>query len=178
MAPNKKDKGIDSSQKSQDEATKRPRTLLQRLSSGFSSFTANMPLRKGRPNSKAKSRPETAPTDHRRYDKSRRRKGQADTQQATIPHITIPRLSDSDSGCPYDSSSYHSFPDIKPKGCMCCCLRPPSRATSSRPCSDCRSRTPLSHLASTFSRPHRQRGRSSASPSNLGRLVESSASPE
>jgi hypothetical protein len=178
MAPNKKDKTIDPTQRLQEQAPNRHRTLMQRLSSSFSSFTTNMPIRKARPNSKANSRPETAPADHTRHDKIRRRTGQPNHQHSLSPHIDIPKLSDSDCDCPYDPSSHHSFPDIESKGCICCGVRPPSRANSSRSCSHCRSRTRLSHLASSFTRPHRQRGSSSAVPSNFGRLLESSALSE
>jgi hypothetical protein len=172
MATSKKDNGTEPTPGTQGESSQRPQTLMQRLSLGFPSFKIN---RGAGSNSK---RPETAPADPKlTCDKSRRRGGLSDRQQLIIPRLEIPKLSDSDSDCPYDPSSYHSIPSIEQGGCTCCGLRPPSRA-SSRSCSHCRSRTPLSHLASNF---RCRRGRTRKSPAtegSLARLLESSESPE
>jgi hypothetical protein len=176
MAPNK-DNYTDPTQRPHEEGPERPRTLMKRISLGFSSFRANTPLRKARPDSKTKSRPKTAPADRLTYDKLHRPLGLPDSQQISIPRIAIPKLSESDSDCPYDPSSYHSFSSTKQNKCACCGLRPASRATSNRPCSHCRSRTPFSHLASTLKWPRGQHGKSPVQ-SSLAQLIESSASSE
>jgi hypothetical protein len=173
MALSKKNKGTDASSSTQRESSSRPQTLLQRLSSGFTSFKLNKGVES------TSKRPETAPIEPRlMHDKARRRRGPTDNL-IVIPRLEIPKLSESTSDCPYDPSSYHSFPGIEQGGYTCCGLKSPSKATcvipsSSRPCSDCRSRTPLSHVSSRLTWRRDRSGESPAVETSLARLLGSS----
>jgi hypothetical protein len=177
MALGKKNKSTDASSSTQGEAFRRPQTLLQRLSSGFTSFKIN------RGAESISKRPETAPTEPRlTREITSRRRGPPD-DLIFIPRLEIPKLSESDSVCPHDSRAYHSFLSIEQGGCNCCGLRSPSRATfsisaSSRPCGNCRSRTPLSSLSSRLRCRRGRRGKSPAVESSLARPIERPESQE
>jgi hypothetical protein len=175
MPLGKKNKSTGASSSTQGEASQRPQTLLQRLSSGFTSFTINRGAKS------ISKRPETAPTEARlTREKIRRKRGPSDNL-IVIPRLDMPKLSDSGRDCPYHPSSYHSFTGIEQGGCTCCGLRSSSKATcstpaSSRPCSNCRSRTPLSHLSSRLRCRRSRSGKSPAVESSLARLIECSES--
>lgn len=156
----------------------RPRTLLQRVSSGF---LAMMPkLRKGRSKPNLNDRPNTAPDPPRRltFENMRDRLRLPSRPQLGIPQIDIPQLSQADGDCPYDASTYFSFPSIETPTCNICGLRSIPKTASNIPCIECRSRSPFSHIASAFRRTGGQSRSNSAVQTSTTQLIDSASSSE
>ncbi|KAF1921465.1 hypothetical protein BDU57DRAFT_510281 [Ampelomyces quisqualis] len=166
----------------QDSAPQRPRTLLQRVSSSFISILPRIPSRRGSSSANRDDRPGTAPGhDHiPTLESMRSRMRLHNTQQTPVPHVEIPKLSHSERNCPYEPNLYHSFPSIEQKGGDLCGLRPlkPRHSTSDRPCSHCRTKSPLFHIVSSFKRSHSQDRSITAVESSLAPPIKSSNSSE
>ncbi|KAF2024075.1 hypothetical protein EK21DRAFT_79489 [Setomelanomma holmii] len=159
-----------------NSGTQRPKPLRQRLSSGFSAMVPK--LRKAPLDPEPSERSNTAPDPPRRptFDSIRQRLNPSRVQLA-IPQINIPKLSDGED-CPYDETRYFSFPSIETPRCNICGLRPRSRPATSKPCAQCRSKSPLSHIASAFRRAQAQsRGRPPVEPSDA-QVIESTSSSD
>jgi hypothetical protein len=128
----------------QSPTPQRPETLRRRISSGFNSLLSNLPLRRSTPQQNPDPCPQTVPNPDRILITGVGRA--SDSQQAPIPQIRIPLISDPEEPCPYDTTNYQSFPSVERSRCDFCGMRPPSKAKSSEPCNDCRSKSPFSHL--------------------------------
>ncbi|KAF1847033.1 uncharacterized protein K460DRAFT_413841 [Cucurbitaria berberidis CBS 394.84] len=169
----------------QSPTSQRPQSFSQRLSSGFSSMITNLPRRKSTPKHDPTQRSTTAPNPFRPGTQGRAigSSGLLGSQHKLIPGIDIPTLADADSPCPYDPSSYHSFPSIEQSRYDFCGLKPPLRPTSGippscRPCSKCRSKSPFAHIA-CGRKPSRNENRTNpAIWSSPAQLREASLSPE
>lgn len=142
-------------------------------------------LRKGTSKINLNARPKTAPAPDRvlAHADIRTRIGLTDSPRMQIPQIRIPKLSEAAESCPYNPTTYHSFPSIEKKQCEFCGLRPPSRATfnipaSNKPCNHCRSKSPFSHLASTFKRPRNPGSSNLATESSIAQLIASPPSSD
>lgn len=178
MAP-VKDKRGPADSAPEDPGPQRPKTLFKCLSSGLSTILPNISSRRRSLTTRSSDRPKTAPPpSHKHKHRSNRTQRHLPNEEfMVIPQINIPRLSDADSICPYDASTYHSFPIIEDERCSFCGMRPlrrrtPASSASNRPCDHCRSHSPFSHLASPFRRPKRRESSSRATLSDLPTLDE------
>ncbi|KAF1834684.1 hypothetical protein BDW02DRAFT_579370 [Decorospora gaudefroyi] len=142
------------SQAPQSPVPQRPRPVIQRLSSGFNSFLSNLPLRRTTSKERNVQRSRTAP-DPGRVNVRRagiEASGTPESQQTPLPEIRIPLLSEPEQPCPYDPSQYYSFTSIERSPCDLCGFRSPSKSGSSKPCANCRSKSPFSHIKLGFRR--------------------------
>ncbi|KAH7083739.1 hypothetical protein FB567DRAFT_447230 [Paraphoma chrysanthemicola] len=156
----------------------RPKTLFQRVSSGFSAIMPK--LRRDHSKADVSGRPETAPGVPCRptFGSFRHRVHPPSHPHPDVPRISIPRLSDADPVCPYDSSVYFSFPSIETPRCSFCGLRTISRPAPSEPCPECKSRSPFSHLASAFGRAGAWRTSNSVEETHISEFTSSESSLE
>jgi hypothetical protein len=161
----------------------RPKTLLQRISSGFSSMLPTITLRKGRTKTSL-SRPTTAPVHGRRFGHTslRNRFSLPGSRQFSVPQFDIPKLSEPEE-CSYDAHTCYSFPSIELTQCDCCCSKPHSQAisrsqASNLPCRLCRANSPFSHLTTGFRRPHDQTRSTSAIESSIAQMMADLSSTE
>jgi hypothetical protein len=146
----------------------------------------NIPLPKGILKTRPDNRPKTAPALDQRltYDTICRSIRLPANHRQLTPRKKIPKLSEADKKCPYDPCTYHSFLSIEECGCdICCGIRSFAGSTldmpaSSEPCKYCRSRSPFSHIASSFERSRGQSRSSSAARKRLAQLFESSSSSD
>lgn len=178
MAP-VKDKRGPADSAPEDPGPQRPKTLFKRLSSGLSTILPNISSRRRSLTTRSSDRPMTAPSpSHKHKHRSNRTQRHLPNEEfMVIPQINIPRLSDADSICSYDASTYHSFPSIEDERCSFCGMRSLPRKisaslASNRPCDHYRSHSPFSHLGSPFRHPKRQESSSRATSSDLPVLDE------
>ncbi|KAH7067499.1 hypothetical protein BKA63DRAFT_495319 [Paraphoma chrysanthemicola] len=156
----------------------RPKTLFQRVSSGFSTIMPK--IRREHSKVDVSGRPQTAPDVPRKpiFESLRHRLHPPSRPHPHVPRINIPQLSDADSVCPYDSSVYFSFPSIETPRSNVCGPRTISRPTTSEPCTECRSRSPFSHLASAYRRAGACRRSNSAVETRISEITSNESSPE
>ncbi|KAH5696957.1 hypothetical protein HBI44_105080 [Parastagonospora nodorum] len=158
---------------------KRPKNLLRRLSSGFSSILPTITWRKGK-SKKHHKRSTTAPVLGRgfTYSVPRDNSRLPVSQQIPAPQVDIPQLSEPEYRS-YNPDTNHSFPSIEQRRCDFCGSCPPSSAISAfsaadTPCIHCQTRSPFSYLAT----PQGQTRSASANPNTLVQLIANSPAPE
>jgi hypothetical protein len=132
-------------------ASERPRTLKRRISSSFNTFLAALPIRRSSPHISSNLRSNTALGEGVVIRRVVAGANPQAIQHSPVIRLQVPSLSEPSQPCPYDASKYHSFPSLKRARCTFCGMRP-AKSPSSEPCSECRSKSALSHIKSAFRR--------------------------
>jgi hypothetical protein len=132
-------------------ASERSRTLKRRISSSFNTFLAALPIRRSSPHISSNLRSSTALGEGVVVRRVVAGANPQAIQHPPVIRLQVPSLSEPSQPCPYDASKYHSFPSLERARCTFCGMRP-ARSPSSEPCSECRSKSALSHIKSAFRR--------------------------
>lgn len=146
---------------------RRPRNLLQRLSSGIVHVLP--PFRKSTPQTEPDSRPTTAP--NATLGDSKRESILANSEQRLVAQLET--SSEPERPCPYDSDPCHPFTSIEKRRCSFCGMRGP-KIVQNEPCHGCKTGDAGSHISSGRNTGHRRH--SAVDGRHLAHLVKSTSS--
>lgn len=147
-----------------EPAPQRPKTLLQRLSSGI--IHALPSLRASSSKNDLINRPTTAPG--LAVGRARNRTAVESEPLLALAYRYTDTVGPKDP-CSYDSNSYHSFASIEKRRCSFCGMRGP-KIVYNEPCHACKTGGPGSHITSASA----HRGHSAVDARHLAHLANSS----
>lgn len=151
-------------------ATQRPKTLLQRLSSGL--IHAAPSFRTSTPKNDLLSRPSTPISAE---DWSRRGGIVVTNELFLVSQLEATTKDGSEQPCPYNPTSYHSSASIEKRPCSFCGMRGP-KILQNEPCIACRTGGAGSHISSDRKQTHHDRQHSAVDAHHLAYLADSSSS--
>lgn len=145
----------------------RPKTLLQRLSSGIVHALPSLPASSSK--NDLINRPTTAPG--LAVGRARNRTTAVESEPLLTPAYRYTGTVGPEEPCPYDPNSYHSFASIEKRRCSFCGMRGP-KIVYNEPCHACKTGGPGSHITSASA----HRGHSAVDDRHLAHLANSSDS--
>ena len=154
-----------------EPAPQRPKTLLQRLSSGIIHVLPS--FRTSTPKDEIITRPTTALHLISKRTMEGATFGESEQLLASQPEVTTTR--EPDQPCPYDLNTYYPFASVEKRRCSFCGMRGP-KIVHNEPCHACRTGGPGSHICSDRKNVNTHRRHSAVDARHLAHLVDSSSS--